>query len=251
VTLRRSVSETYRKDLAMAFDGIFQPNIFVPQSQRTSVRPLYGNPALRVMDGNLSRALDIVVAAAAIVILLPVMAVICLAIFAQDGGAPIFAHRRIGRGGKTFPCLKLRTMVVDSAARLQHLLDTDPAARAEWALDQKLRNDPRITPLGAFLRKSSLDELPQLFNVLIGQMSLVGPRPIVAAEVARYGRYFHCYCQVRPGITGLWQVSGRNDVRYRRRVAMDTVYSRTRWVGGDISILVRTVPAVLASRGSF
>jgi exopolysaccharide production protein ExoY len=233
----------------MASDGIFQPNIFVPQ--RASVRLRYGNPALRVMDGNLSRALDIVVAATAILILLPVMALICIAIFMQDGGAPIFAHRRIGRGGKTFPCLKLRTMVVDSQERLQRLLDSDPVARAEWALDQKLRNDPRITPLGAFLRKSSLDELPQLFNVLVGQMSLVGPRPIVAAEVARYGRYFQCYCQVRPGITGLWQVSGRNDVRYRRRVAMDTVYSRTRWVGGDISILVRTVPAVLASRGSF
>jgi len=164
---------------------------------------------------------------------------------------PIFVHRRIGKGGQTFPCLKLRTMVRDSEERLRRHLEADPAARAEWAMDQKLRADPRITPLGQFLRKSSLDELPQLVNVLAGHMSLVGPRPIVEAEVVRYGRYFRFYCAVRPGITGLWQVSGRNDTSYRRRVAMDTVYSRRRSIGTDISILVRTVPAVLASKGSF
>jgi len=150
-----------------------------------------------------------------------------------------------------FPCLKLRTMVRDSEDRLRRHLEANPAARAEWTLDRKLRVDPRITPLGVFLRKSSLDELPQLLNVVCGHMSLVGPRPIVPAEAARYGRYMQFYCNVRPGITGLWQVSGRNDISYRRRVAMDTIYSRTRWVGGDIWIMVRTVPAVLASKGSF
>lgn len=197
----------------------------------------------------LGRALDVSIAASAFVLVLPVFVILCFAIWAQDGGSPIFAHRRIGRGGKLFPCLKLRTMVVDSERRLQELLESDPAAAFEWHVSQKLRNDPRITPLGAFLRKSSLDELPQLLNVLCGHMSLVGPRPIVAAEVKRYGRYFRFYCAVRPGITGLWQVSGRNDVSYRRRVAIDTVYARSRSMGMDLAILSRTVPAVISSRG--
>ena len=202
-------------------------------------------------DANLSRLMDVVVAAIALAMVLPVIALICLFIVAQDGGWPIFAHRRIGRDGQSFPCLKLRTMVIDADHRLRVLLETDPAARAEWLIDQKLRDDPRITPLGAFLRKSSLDELPQLVNVLLGQMSLVGPRPIVIDEVARYGRYFAFYCAVRPGLTGLWQVSGRNDVSYRRRVAMDTIYSRSKSLRGDIFILARTVPVVLKSKGSF
>ncbi|MCL8253404.1 sugar transferase, partial [Aeromicrobium fastidiosum] len=118
----------------------------------------------------------------------------------------MFIHRRIGRGGRMFPCLKLRTMVRDSEVRLRRHLEQNPEAQAEWALDQKLRNDPRITPLGRFLRKSSLDELPQLINVVWGHMSMVGPRPIVPAEVERYGRYMQFYCTMRPGITGLWQV---------------------------------------------
>jgi len=199
----------------------------------------------------LSRLVDIIFAGSAFLVFLPVIVLLCIAISLQDGGSPLFMHRRIGRGGRMFPCLKLRTMVRDSEARLRRHLAENPAARAEWALDQKLRNDPRITPLGRFLRKSSLDELPQLLNVVWGQMSLVGPRPIVPAEVERYGRYMEFYCNLRPGITGLWQVSGRNDISYRRRVAMDTIYSRTRWVGGDIWIMVRTVPAVFASKGSF
>jgi len=202
-------------------------------------------------DSRLIRSLDIFIALIAIAVLLPVMVIICVAIFMQDGKTPIFAHSRIGRFGKRFPCLKLRTMVVDADERLRRLLEQDPAARLEWETDQKLRNDPRITPLGAFLRKSSLDELPQLINVLCGHMSLVGPRPIVDAEIARYGRYFQFYCAVRPGITGLWQVSGRNNTSYRRRVAIDTVYSRSKSLRGDLFILGRTVPAVLMSRGSF
>jgi lipopolysaccharide/colanic/teichoic acid biosynthesis glycosyltransferase len=140
-------------------------------------------------------------------------------------------------------------MVVDSEKRLEELLRSDPSAAFEWHMHQKLRNDPRITPLGAFLRKTSLDELPQLINVLVGHMSLVGPRPIVVAEAPRYGRYFKFYCAVRPGITGLWQVSGRNDVSYRRRVAIDTLYVRSRSIFVDLAILTRTLPAVLSARG--
>jgi exopolysaccharide production protein ExoY len=235
----------------MRFYGDFRAESRAASAPAFSHRLIYRHPLAKSFDSNFSRLLDVLVAFSALIMLLPVMALICAAITMHDGGSPIFVHRRIGRGGRMFPCLKLRTMVSDSEARLRHLLDTDPVSRAEWALDQKLRRDPRITPLGAFLRKSSLDELPQLVNVLWGHMSLVGPRPIVPDEVVRYGRYMQFYCQVRPGITGLWQVSGRNDTGYRRRVAIDTFYSRTRWIGGDILILVRTIPAVLISRGSF
>jgi len=143
-------------------------------------------------------------------------------------------------------------MVVDSDARLQTLLAIDPEARREWELDRKLRNDPRITGVGNFLRKSSLDELPQLINVRRGEMSLVGPRPIVGAEISRYGHRFSDYCAVRPGITGLWQISGRSDVDYRRRVAMDVVYARRRpRTGLYLYILVMTAPAVLLRRGAY
>ncbi len=234
----------------MAYDGFFRSRMSIDDADVSDVT-IEQRTMIHAFDSNVSRVIDITVAALAIAILLPVVLVFCLCIYCQDGGMPIFVHRRIGKGGQTFPCLKLRTMVRDSEERLRRHLEANPAARAEWALDQKLRADPRITPLGHFLRKSSLDELPQLVNVLAGHMSLVGPRPIVEAEVVRYGRYFRFYCAVRPGITGLWQVSGRNDTTYRRRVAMDTVYSRRRSVGTNISILVRTVPAVLASKGSF
>ncbi len=216
-----------------------------------SFRATHNFGFIRSIDNDLSRLIDITFSAIALFVFFPVIILICMAIVMQDGGSPIFVHRRIGRGGRMFPCLKLRTMVRDSEEKLRRHLELDPAAQAEWALDQKLRNDPRVTPLGLFLRKSSLDELPQLLNVVYGHMSLVGPRPIVPAEVSRYGRYMKFYCEVRPGITGLWQVSGRNDISYRRRVAMDTVYSRTHWVGGNIWIMVRTVPAVFASKGSF
>lgn len=204
----------------------------------------------RIVADQVGRMLEVVIALVSLIVLAPVMLLIALAIGAQDGGSPIFVHYRLGRGGVLFPCLKFRSMVVDSQARLAALLASDPAAAAEWARDQKLRDDPRITRLGQWLRKTSLDELPQLFNVLVGQMSLVGPRPIVESEVWRYGRYFQHYCSVRPGITGLWQVSGRNDLSYRRRVVLDTVYARTRSLAVDLAIMLRTVPAMLSGRGS-
>jgi exopolysaccharide production protein ExoY len=205
----------------------------------------------RQMDDVLWRTVDILASLAAIVILFPVLLLTALAVRMSSPGPVLFAHRRIGRDGKLFPCLKFRTMVIDSQERLEHILATDPIARAEWARDQKLRNDPRITPIGKFLRSSSLDELPQFFNVLFGQMSLVGPRPIVHAETVRYGRYLRHYCSVRPGITGLWQISGRNDVNYRRRIAMDVKYVKTRNIGVNFRILFLTVPSILAARGSY
>ena len=198
-----------------------------------------------------SRAFDIAIAIAVIIFTLPLLVAIAVAVWSQDGGPALFAHERIGRGGRKFKCLKFRSMVIDSEQRLKEVLKRDAKARAEWARDHKLRCDPRITRIGDFLRRSSLDELPQLFNVLRGDMSIVGPRPIVSAEVPRYGRHFNSYCEVRPGITGLWQVSGRNDISYRRRVAMDSVYARNKSLGWDIKLLVLTVPAVLFANGSY
>lgn len=197
------------------------------------------------------RLMDIAISGLAIVILAPLFVVVSLLIKLFDPGPIIFRHTRIGRGGQPFHCLKFRSMCVDADVRLKNLLETDEQARAEWARDHKLKDDPRISPIGRFLRKTSIDELPQLFNVLKGEMSMVGPRPIVAAEVPRYGRYFSVYCSVRPGITGLWQVSGRNDVSYRRRVAMDTVYCRSADVFLYIWIIGATVPSVLMTRGSY
>ena len=195
--------------------------------------------------------MNVAVALLALVFLLPIMLLVAMAVYAQDGGPILFAHRRIGLNGRTFYCLKFRSMAVDAEERLAAVLASDPAARAEWEQDHKLRRDPRVTPLGAFLRKTSLDELPQLFNVLRGEMSVVGPRPIVEAEVAKYGRWFPAYCAVKPGITGLWQVSGRNDTSYRTRVALDCVYARRRSFGLDAYIIAATVPAVLLRKGSY
>jgi lipopolysaccharide/colanic/teichoic acid biosynthesis glycosyltransferase len=195
--------------------------------------------------------MDVAIVLLALLFFLPLMLVIAAIVYATDPGPILFAHRRLGKGGRHFHCLKFRSMAVNAEALLAELLASNPAARAEWARDHKLKNDPRITAVGGFLRRSSLDELPQLFNVLRGEMSLVGPRPIVDAEVLRYGRYFAHYCSVRPGITGLWQVSGRNNVSYRRRVAFDVAYSRSRSALFDAKILAMTVPSVMLARGSY
>ena len=181
----------------------------------------------------------------------PVFAIIALWIYFDSPGPVIFKHRRVGKDGKEFDCYKFRSMCVDADQRLKELLEKNPKARKEWEKDFKLKEDPRITKSGAFLRKTSLDELPQIFNVLKGEMSLVGPRPIIQAEVPRYGKYISDYYMVRPGITGLWQTSGRNDVDYTERVQMDTWYVRNWNVWFDIVLLWRTFKAVLAGKGAY
>jgi exopolysaccharide production protein ExoY len=197
------------------------------------------------------RMIDVSVAAFILVAMLPALLIIAFLIWSADGGSPIFAHRRVGRGKHLFPCFKFRTMVPDAEIRLRAFLDQNASAAEEWQRDRKLRHDPRVTALGRFLRKSSLDEIPQLANVLLGHMSLVGPRPIVEEEQVRYGRYLVHYCSVKPGITGLWQVSGRNSVSYRRRVALDTHYSRSKKsLLFDLLILTKTIPAVVLAKGS-
>lgn len=198
-----------------------------------------------------TRGFDLVLASTILVFIAPLLCVLALAVFAQDGAFPIYRQKRVGRSGRLFHCLKFRSMVPQAQARLDQLLAIDPAARREWAVDHKLRNDPRVTPLGSFIRRTSLDELPQLINVVAGDMSLVGPRPIVQDETLRYGPYLQHYLRVRPGITGVWQVSGRNDVSYRRRIACDVLYARRRSFGRNLLIMAATVPAVLQSRGSY
>jgi exopolysaccharide production protein ExoY len=197
-----------------------------------------------------SRAIDIIGALALLIFTAPLLIVLAIIVKLQDGGPIVFVQRRIGQGGQMFPCLKMRSMVMDAELKLSQVLANDPAARAEWALDQKLRNDPRITLFGRFLRKSSLDELPQLINVLRGEMSLVGPRPIIMDEAPRYGQWLKFYCAVQPGITGFWQVSGRNNLSYRRRVACDILYARRRCMSLNVKILLKTIPAVLSQDGS-
>lgn len=196
------------------------------------------------------RIFDVLSASALLLFVAPLMIVIFLLV-RLDGGPAIFAHRRVGQNGRPFYCLKFRSMFTDSSARLETLLNTDVAAREEWARDHKLRFDPRVTPLGRFLRASSLDELPQLINIIRGDMSVVGPRPIVRAEAQRYGTRFAHYCRSRPGLTGIWQISGRNDVSYRKRVAMDVFYARNASFPLDMKIVCLTIPAVLFSRGSY
>jgi exopolysaccharide production protein ExoY len=179
------------------------------------------------------------------------MLIVAAAIFIEDGGPVFFVQQRVGRNGRMFPCLKMRSMFVDADKRLEQLLEQDEAARREWNATQKLRRDPRLTVVGAFIRKRSLDELPQFLNVLLGHMSVVGPRPIIVEEIVRYGHRFGHYCAVQPGITGLWQINGRNNADYRSRVAMDVVYARRRSLGMDLRILAATVPVVVLGAGSY
>lgn len=209
-------------------------------------RPGLGAPFARTVK----RTCDILLAAtglvAAIPFAIPVLVAVCL-----DGGAPLFGHRRVGRNGREFLCLKFRSMAKDADARLSELLERDPAARAEWDATRKLRADPRVTRLGAFIRTTGLDEIPQLWNILRGDMSFVGPRPVTPEELPLYGEDRHAYLDVRPGLTGLWQASGRNDVSYVRRVALDAWYVRNWSPWLDLVILCKTVPAVLARRGAY
>lgn len=196
------------------------------------------------------RYFDLIFASILIVVFVPVISAISI-ILLLTGGNCIFRHERIGRNGARFSCLKFRTMTVNADHKLEELLDQCPESRKEWAVSQKLKCDPRVTAFGKFLRLTSLDEIPQFFNVLRGDMSLVGPRPIVAAEVEKYRRYFKEYASVRPGISGLWQVSGRNNLTYRRRVALDTFYARNKSLRLDLSILLKTFGAVIRRFGAY
>jgi exopolysaccharide production protein ExoY len=201
--------------------------------------------AERPLGGLTKRAVDLVLALVLLVLGAPILLLVAALIRLLMGGPVVFGHKRVGYQGRQFVCYKFRTMARNAQVLLDQHLAANPGAAREWCATRKLANDPRVTPLGHILRKSSLDELPQLFNVLRGDMSLIGPRPIVADEVARYGRHARFYFSARPGITGMWQTSGRNSVSYLARVARDRYYVRHWSLWLDLVLLIKTIPAVL------
>ncbi len=199
----------------------------------------------------LKRGLDLALVLLCLPALLLLIAGIAAAIRATSPGPIFFSHRRIRGHGRFFSMWKFRTMCVNSSEVLETYLAANPQARAEWRKTHKLKHDPRVTPVGEFLRRTSLDELPQLWNVVTGTMSLVGPRPIVAAEVEKYGEFFADYCLVKPGVTGLWQVSGRSQVSYPERVQLDRHYAHNWTLLADVKILCRTFSSVVNQDGAY
>ena len=205
----------------------------------------------RSVGGGVKRGFDVAAALTAILMLLPMFCLVALAIKLWDRGPVFYRHRRIGLGGSSFDCLKFRSMVVNGDEVLSRHLAASRAAAREWEETRKLKDDPRVTPLGAGMRKTSIDELPQLLNILRGEMSFVGPRPIVTAEVPKYGDAIHHYLSARPGLTGPWQVSGRNDVDYTTRVALDRGYVEDWSFWRDVSIIAKTARVVVTARGCY
>jgi len=196
------------------------------------------------------RITDIVFALLIAPLALIVVAVVAVIMMASGEGSNLFfGHRRIGKNGKVFKCWKIRTMVLDAETRLREHLANNPDAAAEWARDHKLENDPRITGVGRFLRRTSLDELPQIWNVLKGDMSFVGPRPIVRTEMHKYGPHRRAYTSVRPGVTGLWQISGRNDISYVERVALDVAYVDSMTFWRDLKLIAKTALVIVIPTG--
>lgn len=204
-----------------------------------------------VTGGLAKRSFDITAAALALILFSPIFLMIMALIKCTDGGSAFYGHRRVGHNGRYFHCLKFRTMVTDGDRVLRDYLMANPQAAEEWRMTRKLRFDPRVTAVGSVLRKLSLDELPQLINILRGDMSVVGPRPVVDEELGLYDSHASFYLRTRPGLTGLWQISGRNDVSYEARIAFDTHYVQNWSFIRDILIIVRTIPAVCFSRGSY
>lgn len=198
------------------------------------------------------RLFDIFFSFFALFFLMPLFFIIALAILFTSKGKSVYSHERVGRGGKPFRCYKFRTMYTDADARLKEILAKSPEMRAEWESCHKLKNDPRVTPVGAFLRKTSLDELPQFWNVLTGDLSIVGPRPVVRAEIKKfYGPRAACVLSIRPGITGLWQVSGRSNTSYDMRVKLDEEYVKKQSLWLDFKLILKTVPSMIFRKGAY
>jgi Undecaprenyl-phosphate galactose phosphotransferase WbaP len=206
--------------------------------------------AVAFPDRLTKRVLDVAGVLLLGLIFAPLM-IFIVVMLSRDGGTVLYRHKRIGRGGKSFECLKFRTMVPEADRVLREILEQDPELKAEWVRDHKLKEDPRVTSVGRMLRRTSLDELPQLWNVLRGEMSLVGPRPVVREELLRYGRDVGIYLAARPGITGLWQVTGRNDTDYHSRVQLDTYYVCNQNLFLDLYILLKTTGVVLGGTGAY
>ena len=223
---------------------------FEPRWEETPAQPLERATPPASPYAATKRILDITGAIVLAAVFSPLILAIVI-LMRRGGGSIIYKHRRIGQDGRAFECLKFRTMVPNADQLLRDLLERDAAIKAEWVRDHKLRCDPRVTTVGRFLRRTSLDELPQLWNVMRGEMSLVGPRPVVREELLRYGRNVRAYLSAKPGITGLWQVKGRNDTDYRRRVVLDTYYVRNQNLLLDLYILLKTTQVVLGGSGAY
>ena len=200
----------------------------------------------------LKRTFDICFSLTALIVGAPVFLTIALLVRLSSKGPIFYSHQRVGRGGRMFPCYKFRTMHPDGAERLGEILKTNPTLREEWERTQKLKNDPRITPIGLLLRKLSLDELPQFWNVLRGDLSVVGPRPVVQEELEKhFGSKASGILSIRPGLTGIWQTSGRNNTTYEERIALDEQYVARRSLWLDLWLIAKTIPAMLFSRGAY
>jgi Undecaprenyl-phosphate galactose phosphotransferase WbaP len=226
--------------------GLSTTQFFSHEVLMIHVRNQLAKPLLKMFK----RVFDLLGASTLLLLLSPLFAYVAWKV-SRDGSSAFFGHERVGQDGHKFKCYKFRSMVVNAQEVLQELLARDPLARAEWEKDFKLKNDPRINPIGHFLRRTSLDELPQLWNVLKGEMSLVGPRPVVQDELARYGEDVVYYLMAKPGMTGLWQVSGRNDVDYDTRVYFDAWYVKNWSLWTDIAILFKTISVVMGRRGAY
>jgi len=215
--------------------------------------PSHGTPDARHDRTSrfLKRFMDLAIAILALIFLAPIFLIIAITVLIDDGRPIIFSQRRRGRNGRYFTCYKFRTMVPDAAERLEALLASNCELRREWEADQKLKDDPRLISTGHFLRRFSLDELPQLINIIRGEMSIVGPRPIIEGEVRRYGEDIVHYDSVRPGVVGLWQINGRNNTSYAERVKLDVKYAETQSVSLDLCILMKSIPAILGRRGAY
>ena len=226
--------------------GLASTNFFSREVLMIHLENRLGNLHLRFIK----RLFDVLASLILLVLLSPLFAYV-IYVVSRDGGSAFFGHERVGQDGRKFKCYKFRSMVVNAQEVLQELLTREPLARAEWEKDFKLKDDPRISPIGHFLRRTSLDELPQLWNVLRGEMSLVGPRPVVQDELERYGEDVIYYLMAKPGMTGLWQVSGRNDVDYETRVYFDAWYVKNWSFGTDIALLFKTISVVIRGRGAY
>ena len=246
--------QPYVRDISFAPDLIGTPMIGAEAEVLFSEEVLMlhmRNNLARRRNRIVKRVFDLVCTTIGSILISPILIVLTIMVAISNKGHVIFAHQRVGKHGVLFPCYKLQTMIPNAQEALEKYLKENPEARKEWEENFKLEHDPRVTKLGAFLRKTSLDELPQLWNVIRGDMSLVGPRPIVTKEIERYGDYFREYSMVLPGITGMWQASGRSDTTYEERVAMDTWYVRNWSVWIDLMYLFKTVKAVAFGKGAY
>ncbi len=245
------VEQENADNISAAPQRFFDVDVAPNASFRPRSKPAVQSPETLFRYRVLKRGVDLLLVLLCLPVLLLAIALIALAIRITSPGPIFFSHRRIRRHGRFFSMWKFRTMCVNSTEVLENHLAANPEARAEWRKDHKLKFDPRVTPVGEFLRRTSLDELPQLWNVITGSMSLVGPRPIVAAEVEKYGEFFADYCLVKPGVTGLWQVSGRSRVSYPERVQLDRHYAHHWSLAADVRILLRTFSSVANQDGAY